>query len=660
MAEPDPPATDRQPAQPGATVTPPPVPAWVASLPPPPFVDQSAPASAPRFAPLSPRVAVLIGAAIVIGLLLWMARDSVRPFVVGLLLVYLLDPPVRWLVRRGVRRSIAIAIVYIVAIVGFLEFLNLTLTPLVNELLRFIADFPRLAEQLQAQLERLSEIYARLQIPDAVREWIDAVIAGLSEGGAAPELDLSFLMPLVTGAGSIIGAIFGYVILPVWVFYLLKDRATLTGQFDAALPQAWRFDVWAVLRIVQRVFGQWVRGQIILGITVGVFTFIGLTILSIVVDPVFGRYAILLSVIAGILELVPIIGPIIAAVPAVLLAATAGLEAVVAALVLYTLVQQVENNFLVPKIQGDAVELHSSAVIFAIIIGGALAGLLGAILALPIAAAIRDVVRYLFRRLSPDAPEALAASVTGLGLEERLALDAMTPWRRGWSPPMTAAPDPYKILQVDPEAEDEVIVAAYRRLARKYHPDVAAGPEAAARMSAINAAWEVIGEPARRAAYDRERAVAAALSRRGDTTHPEGLDGGVDGDRARELRRRVRGPAREADRPGRPSPRPCRAIGRAAVRRSGAATTSRCGPRRAPVRPAPRPASHRGASSTSVATRRGRSARSAGRTSSTSSGSIGCRSAGRTATRSTRSCVAPGVAAPPRPRRDRRGLFRRR
>lgn len=82
---------------------------------------------------------------------------------------------------------------------------------------------------------------------------------------------------------------------------------------------------------------------------------------------------------------------------------------------------------------------------------------------------------------------------------------------------MTPPPDPYKVLQVDPEAEDEVIVAAYRRLARKYHPDVAAGPEAAARMSALNAAWEVIGEPTRRAAYDRQRAVAAAMSRRGDT-----------------------------------------------------------------------------------------------------------------------------------------------
>ena len=90
-----------------------PPPAWVATLPPPPFVDPASFATEPRFAPLSPRVAVLIAAAIVIGILLWMARDAVRPFVVGLLLVYLLDPPVRWLVRRGLRRTLAILLVYV-------------------------------------------------------------------------------------------------------------------------------------------------------------------------------------------------------------------------------------------------------------------------------------------------------------------------------------------------------------------------------------------------------------------------------------------------------------------------------------------------------------------------------------------------------------------
>ncbi len=395
---------------------------WVAALPPAPWIDPNAGPGGRRFVPMSPRAAVLIVAAIVVGLLLWMAIDSVRPFVVGLLFVYLLDPPIRWLARHGVRRSIAILIVYVVGIVAFVEFMALTLTPLVNEVLRFISDFPKLAEDLDAQLKRLSQFYARLQLPVPIRDWIDGLISGIGNGGGAGGgpgggLDLSFLLPLLTGAGSLIGVVFGYLILPVWVAYLLKDRVTLVAAFDRSLPASWRFDTWAVIRTGERVFGQWVRAQIILGFAVGIFTFIGLTILSALVDPIFGRYALLLSIIAGVLELVPIIGPIISAIPAVLLAAIAGPAAVVAALLLYTIIQQVENNLLVPKIQGDAVELHPAAVMFAIIVGGSLAGLLGAILALPMAAAFRDVVRYLFRRSSPDESEALAVSLKAIGMD---------------------------------------------------------------------------------------------------------------------------------------------------------------------------------------------------------------------------------------------------
>ena len=82
--------------------------------------------------------------------------------------------------------------------------------------------------------------------------------------------------------------------------------------------------------------------------------------------------------------------------------------------------------------------------------------------------------------------------------------------------------DPYKVLQVDPEAEDEVIAAAYRRLARKYHPDTATGVEAGGRMEAINAAWEVLGDPKRRAAHDRQRALQAAVLRSGAGTSADG------------------------------------------------------------------------------------------------------------------------------------------
>ena len=405
------------PAPPLADAPASPVARWAASLPPPPFINPSAGPGDHQFAPLSPRVAVLIAAAVIGGLVFWMARDSIRPFILGLLFVYLLDPPIRWLVARGLRRTLAILVVYVVGIAAFFAFLTVTLTPLLKEIIRFIEDFPKLAASLDEQLQRLGDFYAHLQIPIAIREWIDNLISGIgSGGGGGGGADLSFLLPLITGAGSLLGSLFAYFILPVWVAYLLKDKTTLVATFDRSVPEAWRFDTWAVIKTVERDFGQWVRGQIILGFAVGIATFIGLIFLSQLVDPIFGRYAVLLSVIAGVLELVPIIGPIISAVPAVLLAATVGPAAVLAALLLYFVVQQVENNFFVPKIQGDAVQLHPAAVVFAIIIGGSLAGLLGAILALPVTAAFRDVVRYLFRRLSPDQPEALAISLKNIGM----------------------------------------------------------------------------------------------------------------------------------------------------------------------------------------------------------------------------------------------------
>jgi curved DNA-binding protein CbpA len=97
---------------------------------------------------------------------------------------------------------------------------------------------------------------------------------------------------------------------------------------------------------------------------------------------------------------------------------------------------------------------------------------------------------------------------------------------------VSGAPDAYKILQVDPEAEDEVIVAAYRRLARKYHPDVAPDPDSAARMAAINAAWDRIGDPARRAAYDIERSARAASPATSSAGAPGRPGGGVAGQAA--------------------------------------------------------------------------------------------------------------------------------
>src|SRR3954462_8333968 len=114
---------------------------------------------------------------------------------------------------------------------------------------------------------------------------------------------------------------------------------------------------------------------------------------------------------------------------------------------------------------------------------------------------------------------------------------------------MPDAINPYKILQVDTEAEDEVITAAYRRLARKYHPDLAATPDAPARMAAINAAWELIGDPGKRVIYDRMRRAASAGGGSERARPGSGAAGGASGD---AFRRGTEGAAGSSTPPGDP------------------------------------------------------------------------------------------------------------
>jgi predicted PurR-regulated permease PerM len=372
-----------------------------------PFVERRADPGSRRLRSPTPRVALLLLAALVVAFVLYLGRDALNPFIVGLLLVYLLDPAVDRLRRLGLPRAVAILIVYAVLATVVVTVLVLTIPPLIQQVAQFFGDTPKLAALVQDQVRRVRDAYDSLTIPPEIRATIDQAFAQFGKGATINPADV---LPVFNSVAGFVASTFGYVIIPVWVFYLLKDRPSLTQSFDRALPDEWREDTWAVIGIAEQVFGQWVRGQLVLGTTVAFATFVGLEILGNAVDPVFSQFALFLAILAGLLELLPIIGPIIAAIPLVLLGATASFQAVIAALALAFVIQQLENYFLVPKIQGDAVKLHPSAVMFALIVGGAIAGLLGAILALPIAATGRDIYRYLFARLSPPSPAGLASS----------------------------------------------------------------------------------------------------------------------------------------------------------------------------------------------------------------------------------------------------------
>jgi predicted PurR-regulated permease PerM len=343
----------------------------------------------------TPRVALVVIAAVALVAILYAGREVLAPFVLGIFLVFLLDPPVEWLARHRIGRGWAVLLVYLAVLAIVVILIAITAAPLIAQVRKLIDELPTLAETLRSQLLTLLE---RLGVPQdilaSIRDALDHL--GTTIGG----IDPAVILPFVTSIFSIIGSIVAFLIVPVWVFYVVRDRPSVTAGLEAGIPELWRGDVRAVTAITTDVLGRWVRGQLVLGSAVGLATLAGLVLLGVFIDPIFLRFSIILAVIAGFFELLPIIGPIISAIPAVILGATVSPVALVAVFLLYLGVQQLENTFLVPKIQGDAVELHPAAILFVIVLGGAVYGLLGAILAVPIAAAARDVYRHFFRRLS--------------------------------------------------------------------------------------------------------------------------------------------------------------------------------------------------------------------------------------------------------------------
>lgn len=344
--------------------------------------------------------------------LLWTARGALPAFVIGLALAFVLDPVVTLVQQRtGMPRWAGVLVAYALVVAFVWILVAFAIPPIARQARELIERGPELGAAVSAWERDLEAWYRSLALPPELREVIDSSIARGRE--AFGELLQAIAGPIVTQAVRMASFVLGLVIIPVWLFFVLKDRERFPRAVGAALPPSWRADADSVLAILARVGGRWVRGQLLLGASIFAATAIGLTFLVLIGFRELGEFTLVLALIAGILEWFPIIGPIIAAVPAILIALTISPAAVVAVVILYTAVQQLENNLLVPKVMGDAVELHPAVMILALVVGGALFGIGGAILAAPIVAIGRDLYRYGFRRLSGVDADAARQAVLG-------------------------------------------------------------------------------------------------------------------------------------------------------------------------------------------------------------------------------------------------------
>jgi predicted PurR-regulated permease PerM len=350
-----------------------------------------------------------LGMVVLVAWLVWSARGALPAFVIGLALAFVLDPVVTRIQRLGMPRWAGVLAAYAMVVALVWVLIAFALPPIGRQARELIERGPELGAAIGAWEADLARWYATLSLPPELRDMIDASVARGRE--AFGEILQALAGPVVGTLVRTATFVLGLVIIPVWLFFVLKDREAFPRTVAAALPPAWRLDADAVLAIIARIGGRWVRGQLLLGASIFVASAIGLTFLTVIGFRELGEFTLVLALIAGVLEWFPIIGPIIAAVPAILIALTISPAAVIAVIILYTAVQQLENNLLVPKVMGDAVELHPAVMIVALVIGGALFGIGGAILAAPTVAVGRDLYRYGFRRLSGEEPLAARRDV---------------------------------------------------------------------------------------------------------------------------------------------------------------------------------------------------------------------------------------------------------
>ena len=236
----------------------------------------------------------------------------------------------------------------------------------------------------------------QLTIETNLKNLIDDALNALQAG----------LVATITTVSSTMSFFLGLVVIPFWLFYILQDEDQVKQGVLDAFPQQLRDDVRCMARLIDDVLSAYIRGQLLLVLFVGGMAIIALTIIGV-------PFALVLGLVAGIFEVLPYVGPILGAIPAVVVALLADPISALWVAGAFFVIQQIENLVLVPRISGESVKLHPALVMVSLVIGNELAGLLGMLVAVPVTAVIRDVFKYLYLRFldEPLAPDQALTSI---------------------------------------------------------------------------------------------------------------------------------------------------------------------------------------------------------------------------------------------------------
>ena len=300
-------------------------------------------------------------------------------FTIATLLSLAIEPWIDRGERRGWPRARAVALILIVIGAVILLTLGLLLDPLIEQAVTFTEDLPAYIEQVQSLIRANSDVVTWIQ------ERIDSVA---SDPSAVVVNILSFGSGILSGVGNI-------VILAAMTVYLMMDGPRVFSWAIGPLQPHQQERAKRIRAEISRLVGGYIGGQLIVSLLFGLFTFVTLVIAG-------APQPLLIAFLAALLDAIPLVGATIATVPAVLVALTVSFPTGMVILGLFVVYQQVENYLIAPRVFRGALQIYSLVVLIAVLVGSTLLGIVGALLALPVAAAIPAVARVWHDDRSPS------------------------------------------------------------------------------------------------------------------------------------------------------------------------------------------------------------------------------------------------------------------
>jgi len=332
-------------------------------------------------------IGVIILAYLLLRLLVYI-NPIVPPLLIAIAVVYLLNPLVSALERRGVPRAAGAGIVYVLFLCIVALVISLLVPVVTRQVGQVVDHFPDYLADAQATISRLAARFG--QEPDfrldaeQVREWLSA--------GENRQAVTRYLTGLRSVTNSVISGLIIIVLGPVMAFYLLVDLPRLRRGAMALIPPGRREEIKGLMDRIGQAVGGFFRGQLLVALFVGVASSIGLWAIGL-------PYWLLVGMVAGIFNLVPLVGPFIGGGLAVIIALVSGepLKAVWAALVLLA-VQQIDNHLISPNVMGRTVQLHPVVVMLALLVGASFAGLFGMLVVVPLVAMAKIIFLFIWSK----------------------------------------------------------------------------------------------------------------------------------------------------------------------------------------------------------------------------------------------------------------------